>query len=295
MCTNGAGQFVNNTMITMLNNADTSVSTANFPATNSIHNSERKLQLSDQMMNYMYENEGHKKLKCDQNQPENRIEAMILQLSSQFSSMSNRLDQRISELETNFEEKVSEKLSEKLSVMIDYKIKDKITEVKTEIKGELDGMKSKMDHLEKTMTENVTNKTQEEITKNKFVIKNLQYDEREKKKTETSLTLHKVQCLIKDCLGLKNVFLKSVVRKESRGQYPGIILAETKDLESKKEIMKNKSKLKHSRSYDKVLYIENDIPMETRNFQNTVRSVLKDMGKEKNFRFAGNRLIPKHT
>ena len=89
--------------------------------------------------------------------------------------------------------------------------------------------------------------------------------------------------------------MKSVVRKESRGQYPGIILAETKDLESKKEIMKNKSKLKHSRSYDKVLYIENDIPMETRNFQNTVRSVLKDMGKEKNFRFAGNRLIPKHT
>lgn len=56
-----------------------------------------------------------------------------------------------------------------------------------------------------------------------------------KKKTETSLTLHKVQCLVKDCLGLKNVFLKSVVRKESRGQYPGIILAETKDLESKKD------------------------------------------------------------
>ncbi|XP_071167347.1 fibronectin-binding protein PlpA-like [Mytilus edulis] len=279
-------------MNTMLNNADTPVSTANFPATNSIHNSDRKRQLSDQMMNYMYENEGHKKLKCDQNQQESRIESMILQLSSQFSSMSNRLDQRISELETNFEEKVSEKLSEKLSVMIDNKIKDKIIEVKTEIKGELDGMKSKMNDLEKTMTEKVTNKTQEEITKNKFVIKNLKYDEREK--TETSLTLHKVQCLIKDCLGLKNVTLKSVVRKESRGQYPGIILAETTSLESKKEIMKNKSKLKHSRSYDKV-YIENDIPLETRNFQNTVRTVLKEMGKEKNFRFAGNRLIPKHT
>lgn len=58
--------------------------------------------------------------------------------------------------------------------------------------------------------------------------------------------------------------------------------------------MKNKVKLKSSRQYDRV-YIENDMPTETRNFQNAVRTVLKELGKEKNYTFAESRLIPKHT
>ena len=37
----------------------------------------------------------------------------------------------------------------------------------------------------------------------------------------------------------------SVERKETKGRYPGVIIAETDTIESKKEIMKNKSKLKH--------------------------------------------------
>jgi len=76
----------------------------------------------------------------------------------------------------------------------------------------------------------------------------------------------------------------SVERKETKGRYPGVIIAETDTIESKKEIMKNKSKLKHSRNHSKV-YIENDIPLETRNFQNTVRTVLREMGKDKAYRF----------
>ncbi|CAC5380484.1 unnamed protein product [Mytilus coruscus] len=44
--------------------------------------------------------------------------------------------------------------------------------------------------------------------------------------------------------------------------------------------MKNKPKLKSSRQFEKV-YIENDIPLETRNFQNATRTVLKELGKDR--------------
>jgi hypothetical protein len=57
-------------------------------------------------------------------------------------------------------------------------------------------------------------------------------------------------------------------------QIPGVIIAETNTIESKKEIMKNKSKLKHSRNHSKV-FIEHVIPLETRNFQHTVKQSLE--------------------
>ena len=69
---------------------------------------------------------------------------------------------------------------------------------------------------------------------------------------------------------------------------------ETDTFDEKKEIMKNKAKLKSSRQYDRV-YIEIDMTTETRNFQNVVRTVLKELGKEKNYTIAGSRLISKHT
>ena len=86
----------------------------------------------------------------------------------------------------------------------------------------------------------------------------------------------------------------SVERIETKGRYLGAIIGETETIESKKEIMKNKSKLKHSRNHSKV-YIENDIPLETRNVQNTVRTVLREVGKDKDNIFSGNRLVPKQT
>jgi len=291
MCTSGSGQYVNNTL-PMMNNIDTTaVSNINFSETQTMHPSMRKRQLSDQMTNYVHVEDTHKKLKYDDNQVPSRVEAMILQLSTQFTNMSDRFDKRISDLETNFEDRVSEKLSDKLSTMIDNKIGAKISEVKTEMKGELVEMKTKITKLEEKL-QSSDGKAQSDNLKNRFVIKNLDFDEREK--TEPTLTVNKVQGMLKDCLGLANVSLKSVVRKESKGRYPGVIVAETKCFEGKQDIMKNKSKLKHSRNFSRV-YIENDIPVETRNFQNTVRTVLKEIGKDKNFKFAGNRLLPRHT
>ena len=221
-----------------------------------------------------------------------RLETLILQLSSNFTTMSKNLEKRMDDFEIRFEEKISEKVSEKISSIIDKKLTDKMNEVKTEVKQELNTMQNKIKHLEKQVHEKHINSQNSDKTKYRLVIKNLEYDEREE--TETKLTEHKVQSMLKDCLGLANIGLTYVSRKVARGKYPGVVIVETDCIESKKEIMKNKSKLKQNRQFDQV-YIENDLPVETRNFQNAVRTVLKEMGKDKKYMFAGSRLLTKRN
>ncbi|CAC5395428.1 unnamed protein product [Mytilus coruscus] len=295
LCTNGAGQYVNNLMTS---NGHVPVSTFNY---NIASPSERKRQ-SDQMAEHYIESDNtNKKSRCDlsyssapsaidSENSQNRLESLILQLSANFTSMSKSLEKRIDDLETNMEEKISVKVSERISTMIDNKLKEKIDEVKTEVKNELDVMKSQINSLEKKVSDKDTNSSRQSNTRNRFIIKNLSFDEREL--TEDELTKHKVKGLLRDGLGLANVDIKSVHRKESRGVYPGIVVVETSNMENKKEVMKNKSKLKSSRQFEKV-YIENDMPLETRNFQNAMRTVLKEMGKDKDYKFAGSRLLAK--
>jgi hypothetical protein len=123
-CTNGGGQYINNTMV---NQGHVPVSTLNYCVTSS---SERKRQLSDQMTHYVHDSRsGLKKSKfyasissAPMLDNPNRVEALILQLSSNFTNMSEKLEKRISELETNFEERVSEKLSERISNMKNNKM-----------------------------------------------------------------------------------------------------------------------------------------------------------------------------
>ena len=114
--------------------------------------------------------------------------------------------------------------------------------------------------------------------KNRLVIKNLDFDESEIRNTE--ITGHKVQVLLKEGLCLSDIALKSVERKSSGGNAK---------FDDKKEIMKNKRNLKNNRLYQNV-YIENDLPYETRNIQAAVCTVLKEISSQNNYRFVGKSL-----
>lgn len=91
---------------------------------------------------------------------------------------------------------------------------------------------------------------------------------------------------------MSNITLKSVERKESNSKNAkaGVVIVEVESYENKREIMKNKRNLRSNRKY-KDVYIENDSPIETRNFQATVRTVFKEIVTKNSYRFPGNRLI----
>ncbi|VDI45625.1 Hypothetical predicted protein [Mytilus galloprovincialis] len=130
------------------------------------------------------------------------------------------------------------------------------------------------------MKETNTVKT-ESNNRNKFVIRNLIYDQTEK--DNNVVTINKVQGLLKDGLELQDITLKSVHRKETRGPHPGIVIVETNSYDDKSKIMKNKRKLKTVKKYENI-YIDNDQSYETRNLQASFRTVLREMGKEKDYK-----------
>ena len=53
--------------------------------------------------------------------------------------------------------------------------------------------------------------------------------------------------------------------------------------------MKNKTFLKNVNKYKKV-YIENDYSSETRNTDSNLRTILKEIGKDKQYRVAGGKI-----
>ncbi|VDH95435.1 Hypothetical predicted protein [Mytilus galloprovincialis] len=119
LCTNVAGQYVNNLMTS---NGHVPVSTFNY---NIASPSERKRQ-SDQMAEHYIESDNiNKKSRCDlsyssapsaidSEHSQNRLESLILQLSANFTSMSKSLEKRIDDLKTDMEEKISVKVSERI-------------------------------------------------------------------------------------------------------------------------------------------------------------------------------------
>ncbi|CAG2234439.1 unnamed protein product [Mytilus edulis] len=73
-----------------------------------------------------------------------------------------------------------------------------------------------------------------------------------------------------------------VLRIESKGSRPGLVIASVENEEQKKKLMKSKIKLKYSRDYQKV-YIENELTSEARVQLSNMMTVLNGIGREKDF------------
>lgn len=87
--------------------------------------------------------------------------------------------------------------------------------------------------------------------------------------------------MFRDGLSLPDIDIQSVSRKGDNDRYTGVVVVELRDSEKRK-----------SRNYSKV-YIDNDMPLETRIFQGNVRTLLKEIGKDQDLMFVGNKLVQK--
>ena len=85
--------------------------------------------------------------------------------------------------------------------------------------------------------------------------------------------------------------MTSAERKGVKGKKPGIIVATRASFEQKQKLMKAKPQLKSCQKYRKV-FIENDYSQEIRTCDSNFRTILKEMGKDKQFRVAGGKVYP---
>jgi hypothetical protein len=61
-----------------------------------------------------------------------------------------------------------------------------------------------------------------------------------------------------------------------------IVIATVETTEQKHKIVKNKSNLRNSRNYSHV-YIENETTIESRNMEANMRTILKEIGRDKDY------------
>ena len=102
--------------------------------------------------------------------------------------------------------------------------------------------------------------------------------------------MNKVDALIKDGLRLRNISCEKAVRKTARGDNRnGVIIATCESADDKKEIMRNKSKLKERRQYEAV-YIEHDRTLSESNQISNLRKLVTAVGGDR-LRVQGSRVV----
>jgi hypothetical protein len=68
------------------------------------------------------------------------------------------------------------------------------------------------------------------------IIKNLEYDEREK--YDSNATLHKVQALLKDGLAIPNIKIRKASHKNGSDRYNGVVVVRLDEIGQKKVIQR---------------------------------------------------------
>ena len=129
-------------------------------------------------------------------------------------------------------------------------------------------------------------KAQFEERKKRIVVRNLPQGANE----TLQIVMDKVNAMIRDGCKLTNVKDTAAERKTLAGRKPGVIVASIETFPQKQKLMKSKSSLKKTAAYKRV-YTENDYCSETRKTDSNLRTILKEIGKNKQYRVEGGKIV----
>lgn len=244
------------------------------------------------------ESDNNKRIKVDSSENElGDLKQIMLDLAIEVKDLNDRVFAKIDNLEKNFAKNIVENIMK----MTDNKIKKEVEKVKENVSAEMntvnkridgivDKLKKDLSDVRKEVTEKVakiTSETKNSDNDTKFVIKML--PETQAEKTDNEITKNSVSAVIRDGLRLSDIKLVSAERKTSKGKNPGIVVATVETKEMKVKLMKYKKNLKQSRVYSKV-YIENELSHDARVHQSNIRTLLKGIGRERDFVFSNGKI-----
>lgn len=116
-------------------------------------------------------------------------------------------------------------------------IETEVGKVKQELKEDINSMNRKIENVQKSYDNLVSEKKDEDSPAdihNNVIIKNLEYDEREK--NDSNIALHKVQAFFKDGLAIPNIKIRKVSHKNGNERYNGVVVVQLDEIGQKKEI-----------------------------------------------------------
>ena len=212
------------------------------------------------------------------------IKTLFANLSADIQSSHEKLSQRLDSLENDLKGKISELVTEA--------IKSEVAKLRDEYSSEIDSLKAKVTQLEKSYAEVVKNSGQVtkaafEERKKRVVIRGLPGDNGE----SGQVTRDKVMSLIRDGCKLADVSVTHAERKSTRSKKPGPVIATVESFEKKQTLMKAKNSLRNIDQYKRV-YIENEYAPEIRSVDNNIRTILKEIGKDKKYHVNVGKMFP---
>ena len=177
----------------------------------------------------------------------NRMEGLIKKVESKVcEKVQKSIDEKVQEMSKDINAK-SKKLEEDVNRVSDKvkKIEERIIlTMHEELGDEIDALNRKIREMDEKL---INNQNRNRESTSSFIIHNL--PERQNKTIVSEANI-----LIKDGLKLKDIRIEVVDRKENyrNDSKPGVIVAKCMSKEDKQVIMKNKSKLKDNRRYERL-------------------------------------------
>lgn len=234
---------------------------------------------------------------------EKKIDQRFDELKESNTVSINKLQTEIHSVRRDFNHRIdglSKKVEARVTDTVLKNVNDKMKNVKSDLRREIsrelsrelsnddkvESLKRQIEEIQGTVSDVINHtsnsRASDDIALN-IAIRNLGERENEN-------TLNKVNALIKDGLRLRNISCKKAVRKQARSDLQqGVVIATCESLDAKKEIMKNKSKLKDIRQYERV-FIEHDRPRAERNQISNLRRLVNVVGRDR-LRVQGSRVV----
>ncbi|CAC5381001.1 unnamed protein product [Mytilus coruscus] len=216
------------------------------------------------------------------------LKFLVISLSLELMSAVSTLSKQMTELENRLEQRISQKLM----LAVDTKIENEFSNLRQEIKSEIDTMKKRLNSAEKSYASVVKipkETNTEDYGRGKNIIVKMFPVNKNETPTNNCLK-NNVISMVKDGMKIKNIIFEKVERKQSNGPRPGVVIARLQSKQNKVEIMKKKKELRKIQKYRNV-YIESDIPYETRVANSNMRTILKEMGKLNDFKVYQGKLV----
>ncbi|KAK3109159.1 hypothetical protein FSP39_024218 [Pinctada imbricata] len=210
---------------------------------------------------------------------------MFNSLSSQMTGLSdqyNELKDRILTIEANLEAKLSQKFKSVLDTRFEVELSDVKAEVTANIAVVRSEVNKKCDEMGKLYAEAVSCNLMGKQESTSVIVKMLPEDRNEDKNKD--ITKNRVDALVRDGLRFRDVRVKEAERKKKNGtgRNPGIVKVTFETKEQKEKVLKEKQKLKQSKEYRNV-YIEEELTREQLNADSNMRTILKEIGKDKTY------------
>lgn len=231
-----------------------------------------------------------KEKRCSNEDLLSAINTLSGDINNRMNNIEKSLSERIDRLEISIEMKVLEKLD----TIIEQKVVNKVAEFRESFATLTKEIQENVDSLRELVLQSIESQKLTSDSnpgaKHNIVIWNLATSENEE--NDSTVILQAVDKLLTDGLKLTDVKVTAATRKPPKDKNIGVIIATLDSQKSVQKMLKAKAVLRDNVDYSNV-FINRELSNDILTYQNNMKKLLKELGREKDFKFHNGVMLKK--